>query len=184
MSGNRPTLSGEVYSRSPNDFYTEPKWAVEALFNAVRFVGPIHDGACGGGNIPTVARDMGIGGTGADVVDRGFGEVGVDFLKDDRSWSNIVTNPPFQLCEQFIRHALQVAEHKVAVLVRLAFLEGQDRRERLFVPHPPARVLVFSRRVSMPPGGMSIKAEGGKTAYAWIIWSADWDGPTQLGWIK
>ena len=37
------------HKRWPSDFYVEPEWTVEALFDALRFKGPIHDPAAGYG---------------------------------------------------------------------------------------------------------------------------------------
>jgi glycosidase len=118
---------------------------------------------------------------GSDLVDRGFGEGGVDFLADRTPRHSIVTNPPFVLAERFIHHALEVAE-RVAVIVPLAFSAGQRRCRSLFLPHPPALELVLARRPSMPPGGMDIPAKGGTTDYAWLIWDRGHRGPTVKRW--
>lgn len=168
--------------RWPRDWYVEPSWTVHALFDRVRFVGLIHDPACGGGTIPRVARERGFIATGSDLVDRGFGQGGIDFLNDHERRSNIVCNPPYKLAEQFVRHALDVTEFKVAVIVPLNFAAGQGRWHSLFLPHPPAREVVLSRRPSMPPGGTDIPAKNGTTDYCWLVWDRDHDGPTIKKW--
>lgn len=172
-----------VYARNAFDWYVEDAACVDKLLDAVTFDGPIHDPACGAGNIPTVARRRGLIATGSDIADRGFGETGIDFLDDTRSRINIVSNPPYVLAERFITHALKITERKIAMLVRLAFLESQGRYKRLFIPHPPSQVLVFATRPSMPPGGMAIAAKGGKVAYAWAIWERRFGGDTRMGWL-
>ena len=46
-----------------------------------------------------------------DLVDRGYGRCGIDYLSNTETMAtNIVTNPPFKLTEQFI---LKTVETKV-----------------------------------------------------------------------
>lgn len=164
--------SEAIYARDKLDFYIEPETAVLPLFDSVRFQGIIHDPACGRGTIPGCAREAGYHATGADIVDRGFpGAVLADFLEDRTVRDNIVSNPPYALAERFALHGLRVTEGRVALLTRLAFLEGQARRRTLFAPHPPEQILILSRRPSMPPGDVAIEAKGGKTAYCWVVWN-------------
>lgn len=86
------------------------------------------------------------------------------------------------MIEQVIDHALLLAERKVALLARLALLEGQKRR-RFLQGTPLARVWVSSRRVSMPPGGTDIEAKGGSIAYAWFVWERGYRGKPEIGWV-
>lgn len=161
------------HARVASDWYVEPGWCTELLLQAVDFVGPIWDPCCGCGTIPkTIQRCGNItnGYGGSDLVYRGYGEGGRDFLADPGPWFNLIFNPPYNIAEQFILHALDVASCKVAALVNLKFLASQGRRERLFKPHPPAAVLILSRRPSMPPGGSGIEAKGGTADYCWVVW--------------
>lgn len=174
--------------RAAHDYYREPVTAVQALFVAERFVGRGWDPACGRGTIPSVAQQFGLDMIGSDIVDRAGGTYDVrDFLDpggaDAERVDFIVTNPPFSLAEPFIERAMQVVRHKAAFLVRLAFLEGRARRERIFERQPLARVHVFSRRISMPPGDLDIEAKGGAVAFAWIVFEHGWRGPPTLGWL-
>lgn len=174
-------------NREPDDFYQEPAWAVEALLDAEPFLGPVYDPACGEGTIPEACIRRGIYAHGTDLIDRGYGTSGVDFLfgtlPAERPVS-IICNPPYRTAEAFILRALGFAQHKVAMLVRLPFIEGQRRQEMLFGPHPPARLWQFCRRVSMPPAGRGIKASGGSVAFCWLVWATDHRGPPTLGWLK
>jgi hypothetical protein len=167
--------------RWSRDWYVEPPWCVRALFESVPFSGPIHDPACGSGTIVKGARAFGYEATGSDLIARGFGEGGVDFLADSTPRQAIVVNPPFKLAERFVRHGIQVAE-RVAVIAPLAFCAGQRRCHSLFLPHPPALELVLAKRPSMPPGGTDIPAKGGTTDYAWLIWDRGHRGPTVKQW--
>jgi len=172
---------GSGYQRQPLDFYREPHWAVDALLDVERFEGLVLDPACGSGTIPLVCRRRGITATGSDIVNRGFGDV-MNFFDQREPVANIVSNPPFALVERFVEHALTLASDKVAILGRLTLLEGQRRRV-LLERTPLARVWVFSRRVSMPPGGRDIPAKGGSVAFAWFVWHQGYRGAPTVGWV-
>jgi len=175
---------GSGYERNTDDWYVEPIGAVVALLGAERFWGTIVDPACGGGNIPKVCEAAGLKCFGYDLVDRGYGEQ-ADYLTQDFSWADhLISNPPYELLEQFALKAIDEIQHKVALLVRLSWLEGEGRYRRIFEPHPPSRVLVFRNRISCPPGGTEVKAKGGAVAYAWVIFDKGHRGPTQLDWIR
>jgi hypothetical protein len=157
--------------RIKHDWYTENRWAAEQLFAQVRFTGSIHDPACGEGRIVVAARNAGYAATGSDLVDRGFGETGVDFLADNRPRTTLVFNAPYKQNEEFIGHALEVASRAVAAIVRIPFLCGQERFRELYRSCRPALVLACSQRVNMPPGGIGAPEEGGTADYCWLIWS-------------
>jgi len=95
---------------------------------------------------------------------------------------NIVTNPPFKLSLEFVRKALELTSGKVAILARLAFLEGAERRD-LYDNSPIARVWVFSQRVKMFRGGWDTGQGSGMIAFAWFVWEHGYKGKPTLGWI-
>jgi hypothetical protein len=82
-----------------------------------------------------------------DLYGRGYGESGVDFLSATAPADNIVTNPPYNGAEAFVAQGLRLARNKFALLLRLAFLEGANRANTIFLNHPPARVWIFSERI-------------------------------------
>jgi hypothetical protein len=173
-------------NRSRDDFYPTPPEMTRALLSVEKFEGEIWEPACGDGAMARVLSEAGYLVTSTDLVDRGFGEGGRDFLMDQSTAPNIVTNPPFKLVEQFIEQAVRRADRKVAVLGRLGLLEGQGRR-KLWDAHPMARVWVFSRRVAcVKPGDPEYGSKGGKggmIAYAWYVWDRGHNGRPELGWI-
>lgn len=153
-----------------------------------RFDGAIWEPACGEGHMARVLESAGYSVTSTDLVPRGFGQGGVDFLLEHRPLApNIVTNPPFKLAEEFVRHALRLTTGKVAMLLRLQFLEGKARG-RLFAETPLARVLVFSGRLTFAAraiGGRNGDGKGGgMVAFAWFIWEHGHEGPPSLGWLN
>ena len=119
----------------------------------------------------------------SDLYDRGFGEIGIDFLSTDRVMDNIVTNPPYNAAEGFVKVGVRNARRKFALLLRLAFLEGANRYRTIFSVNPPARIWVFSERITFYTAG-AIKKGTGTTAYAWLVWDKDWTGQTELKWFK
>lgn len=94
---------------------------------------------------------------------------GVDFLTAKKRATNIVTNPPYNAAEGFVKAGHRLAKQKFALLPRLAFLEGVNRQKTIFRDAPPSRVWVFSERITFYPPGVK-RAGGGTTAYAWFVW--------------
>lgn len=171
------------YDRVAEDWYVEDEQCVIDLLAVEKLSGINWDPSCGGGNIPRVLRAAGYHCTGSDIVNRGFGSQ-QDFMAPTTSGrvDNIICNPPYGIIEPWIDKALILAQSRVIVLARLAFLEGQ-RRKAKFAQWPLARVWVSSRRISMPPGGTDIKASGGTIAYAWFVFDHTHCGPATVGWL-
>ena len=72
---------------------------------------------------------------------------------------------------------------KVAMLLRLKFLESMQRRP-LFQETPLKHVYVFSDRVTMYPGDEPNRGNGsGIEAYAWYVWEQGYKGTPQIDWI-
>lgn len=165
------------------DFYPTPAWATYALIDNERFEGDIWECACGDGSMSEVLGQTGMRVLSSDLYDRGFGEPRVDFLTSDQRVTNIVTNPPFHSAESFVAQCLQLAQSKFALLLRLAFLEGANRTRTIFHENPPARVWVFSERITFYPKGAKV-AGSGTTAYAWFVWDKAHIGQTELRWFK
>ena len=165
------------------DFFPTPPWATHALVDNERFEGDIWECACGDGAMAEVLRKTGNKIFSSDLYDRGYGEHGHDFTLTDSKCPNIITNPPYNCAEAFVDIGLQASQKKFALLLRLAFLEGKNRAEKIFKERYPARVWVFSERITFYPKGVEAKG-GGTTAYAWFVWDKETSGQTELRWIK
>lgn len=137
------------------------------------FEGSVWEPAAGNGWMGEVIKEYGHDVGMTDLYDRGNSQVTfpLDFLSSDTDmgFDNIITNPPYNLAEDFIHKALKNCRHKVAMLLRLAFLEGVKRQNTLFKIVPPARVHVFSERITFYPDGVQT-AGSGTTAYGWFVW--------------
>ena len=168
-----------------NDYYaTEPK-AVELLLEQEQFSERVWEPCCGEGHISKVLEAHGHIVRSTDLIDRGFGVGGQDFLTSPTVvWNgDIITNPPYRYAKEFVEKALDVVAPgcKVAMLLRLTFLEGQSRR-KLFRNNPPQTVYVSSARLQCAKNG---KFEGkSMVAYAWFVWRKGHYGPTNIKWIN
>ena len=180
--GFKPTTKRRADLDGP-DFYPTPQWATTALMDNEPFKGDVWECACGDGAMSVVISDAGNNVISSDLYDRGYGEIGHDFMTTDRRQPNIVTNPPFNSAEGFVARGLQAADRKFALLLRLAFLEGANRANTIFHRCPPSRVWVFSERITFYMKGAQI-AGSGTTAYAWFVWDKDHVGKTELAWFK
>lgn len=171
-------------NREEHDFYPTHPSATRALLSVETFDGPIWEPACGEGDLSRVLIDAGYDVVSTDLVDRGYGEAPVDFLRQFRSRApNVVTNPPFKHAMAFTNCALQHSTGKVAMFLRLAFLEGQ-RRGPWFQRTPLRRVWVMSSRVPMQRSRIATDDDtGGVLAFAWFVWEHGYQGEPTIGWL-
>ncbi|WP_082641328.1 hypothetical protein [Bradyrhizobium yuanmingense] len=180
--GFKPTLKRFADLDGP-DFFPTPEWATFALIENERFDGQIWEPACGDGSMARVLALRGNDVIATDLYDRGYGKPGIDFLSTHHRVDNIVTNPPYNAAEGFVRAGLRSAKRKFALLLRLAFLEGANRSRTIFSSTPPARVWVFSERITFYPAG-AMKRGTGTTAYAWFVWEQGCSSASELRWLK
>ena len=167
-------------NREKDDYYATPPSCTKALLCVEQFVGDVYEPCCGQGHISEVLIDKGYHVESSDLVDRGYGKPRVDFLMETKPRKNVVTNPPYRNALDFVRKATDLADNKVAMLLKLNFLEGVARKE-FFMTRPPAKVYVFSSRQSLMKGGVPHK--GGMIALAWCVWEKNYNGETKVNWI-
>lgn len=176
--------------REEHDFYaTEPK-ATELLCEVEKFNSFILEPCCGAGDISKVLESNGYKVESFDLIDRGYGISGFDFLYDDIKSVNvgkfdIITNPPYHSAELFVRRALEVVPQgcKVAMFLKLQFLEGKARK-KLFEEANPYRVYVSSSRLQCAKNGDFQKYGNNAQAYAWFVWIKGYNGDTVIKWIN
>lgn len=176
--------NAHLWERDPHDWYVEPNECSEALFAAERFRGAIWDPACGLGRIVEQAHAAGYKAVGTDIVSRSdICAREADFLvsRPAAKFSNIVSNPPFGLAEEFVQHALTLVDKggKVAMLLPLVWLSGFSTKRNWLPSSPLRRVYPISPRPSMPPGKVimaGIKAGNGTKDFAWFVWLSGYKG--------
>ena len=178
--------------RADLDYYaTEPK-AVEMLLQQEDFSQFIWEPACGEGHISEVLLKNGFDVLSTDIVNRGYKgqRIEIDFLKANlfsdlsENCMDIITNPPYSQAKEFIQKALDIStpETKIAMFLKLTFLEGQARR-KLFEENPPKIVYVFSKRVKCAKNGNFENISSSAVAYAWFIWVKGFKGEPVIRWI-
>lgn len=167
------------------DLYETPEVAVDALIRAEghRLPMDVWEPACGPGNIARALRRHGRKVWATDLVDyrtpdQDRGEVGF-LLPAIETAQAIVTNPPFMHAQAFVRLALERAPY-VAMLLRLAFMESERRRD-ILDNGDLARVWVFRNRLPMMhrAGWEGRKANSGM-AFAWFVWERGHNAPATL----
>ena len=119
-------------------YYTDPK-AAEFLCDLVRFSPIVWECACGEGHLAKVFEKRGYIVKATDLIDRGYGKGGIDFLTYDKPFcGDIITNPPYKYAQEFVEKALSLVSEgrHVAMFLKLTFLEGK-KRKALFEKCPP-----------------------------------------------
>jgi hypothetical protein len=188
-----PKRSGAdiVRRTSKTDNYSTPTWAVEAMLKHETFEGYILEPAAGEGNIVRVLRehvlcipnDRRV--FSGDIRPIETCDYHRDFLDpysyQDKTFGAVVTNPPFSLALPFAQRSLEVASTKVALFLRIQFLESEARRPFL-ESSPLKNVYIFSKRVSLYPEGSETKG-GGTQCFAWFVWEHGYKGRPMIWWV-
>lgn len=160
-----PTSAVRTFLRA----WTETTMEIEGLWDAHA----VWEPAAGAGNMLAPLRetfpDADVIGT--DIEPRCAGVRLRDFLDTwDIRADVIITNPPFRLAEQFVRHALDVVADDgwVVMFLRAGFLESKQRRN-FFEEHMPEQVWFLRSRPRFT--GPNTDGESTDMAlYAWFIW--------------
>ena len=173
--------------KDDRDFYPTPPWATRALFESGFKPHPksiIWEPAKGLGDMArTIAEyhspDKIIA---TDLHD----DPSVDFLKADNTYNAdwIITNPPFNIVNEFVLHALEISKVGVAMFVRYPFLETQKRFNTIFKHHKPTKIYQFYERVRLCK---DVVSRNGPSAvvYVWVVWNRYNEGePTTFEWIE
>lgn len=188
------SLVGTSEGRPDQDYYPTPPEGTRALLDREKFAGLIWEPACGEGHMSEVITSYGYDVFNTDIEDRGYPRMDevLDFMQapTDVKVDNIITNPPFSVivngkkmgCEVFVRKALDFTTKKVAILQKLAFLEGKSRA-LMFQETPLKTVYVFGPRLTMYRNGEKMK-NSGMIPFAWYVWEHGYTGKPMLEWIE
>lgn len=179
--------------REINDYYATPPLATKCLIeifgdNLDKNI-TILEPACGEGHISKEFEKLGYNVISHDLVDRGYGISGRDFLastfKDGNM--NIITNPPYKFAAEFVEKSMEIINdgNYVIMLLKLTFLEGMKRFE-MFKKYPPKILYVFSDRINCAKNGEFEKygENGGAACYCWYIWQKGFNGDPIIKWVN
>lgn len=160
---------------------------MELLLEKEEFSHDIWEPAVGAGHLAQVLKEHGHNVFCSDIINRGYPDTyTIDFLNCElrECDMDIITNPPFKYAKEFVEQALDriTDGHKVAMFLKLQFLEGKSRR-KLFETAPPARIYVASGRLNCAPNGDFTNA-GSALAYAWYVWEKGFVGKPTIDWIN
>lgn len=162
--------------RSKTDFYETPPEVAVALLNfleAKNMISPgclIWEPACGSGKMLRVMLDRGYAIMGTDLYPETDGAPCVDFLKSEKPCNWIITNPPFSMATEFIRHALELGK-PCAFLLKSQFWHARSRL-RLFRDNAPTYILPLTWRPDFLYGAKS----GSPTMeILWTVWAGTHD---------
>ena len=176
--------------REEHDFYATSPIAIDKLYKTVELnCKNIWECACGEGHLAKKLVEYGYNVKATDLINRGYGEGGVDFLAcKDKFNGDILTNPPYKYAAEFTLKALDLVPegNKVFMFLKLTFLEGKKRYDELFSKYPPKKIYVFSQRVLCAKNADfdGMKTGGGSAvAYAWYVWEKGYTGDTVVKWI-
>lgn len=125
--------------RETNDYYATNPVAAEWLIKLENLHRNIWECACGEGHLAKVFEAHGFNVMATDLIDRGYGMGGYDFLAHDGVYiGDIVTNPPYKYAQEFVEHALKIIPdgYKVCMFLKVTFLEGKNRK-KMFAKYPP-----------------------------------------------
>ena len=167
-------------TRVKNDFYQTPPISTQSLLNNEKFDEVVWEPSCGEGAISKVLINNGYQVISDDLVDRGFGNTGLDFLKaSERKADSLITNPPYALSVPFWEKCEELKIRKYAFLLRVQWLEGIKRRI-LFEKFPFKKLYVHAKRIEQSKEGKNIGSP--MLAFAWFVWEKGYDTKT-VEWI-
>ena len=175
--------------REKHDYYATDPVAVEELLKVETFNNYVWECAYGEGHIGNVLENNGYKVYKTDIVKR---SKPLDKLLNFLTFENkklrkvdIITNPLYKYAKEFVEKSLDIIENgcKVAMLLKLTFLESKSRRE-LFETNPPKYIYVFSKRITCAINGEFDKISSSAIAYAWFVWVKGYKGNTIIKWIN
>jgi methylase of polypeptide subunit release factors len=189
--------------REAVDYYTTDPDCVKDLLKVEKFSKTVLEPCCGCGNIAHELELAGYNVIATDLYDHGYGKVGVDFFTDYISIDcDVITNPPYMLGTEFVKHALDIMKPgtKMALFLKLQFLEGQERLTNIYAQNHLKKVYIYSKRVACfknnemwqrnDDGSYKLDKAGNKqkvnsaVCYAWYIFEKDYAGKPTIDWIS
>ena len=142
-----------IGERQGEDYYETEPAAIDELLKKESFNHFIWEPACGKRSLSRRLEEHGYEVRDSDIVVRPCDKPmeKLDFMECLDSWDgDIITNPPFKIATDFILHALGLVKDgaKVAMFLRLQFLEGRNKYRRLYERFPPKAIYIYMLQTS------------------------------------
>ena len=171
--------------RVDNDFYATHPDSVKALLSVEEIIYPALEPACGEGHISKMLPGRVLS---CDLINRGYGERFEDFLTSEhKDIETVITNPPFNLFQEFVEKSLKIANKKVIMFGKLQALEGCKRAT--YLQTTPLRTIYVFKKRQQPLWNGRVYSDviGKKTSstmcFAWFVWEKGYTGKPQIEWI-
>lgn len=183
------TLSANSHSeedREQNDYYATDPIAAVKLLEIESFSQNIWEPCCGEGHLSKILVENGKNVHSTDLIDRGYGIGGFDFLQQKEKVNcDIITNPPYSMAQEIIEHAMSITSpgNKVAMFLKIQFLET-PKRKKLFDKYPIKTIHLSSKRISCAKNGDFENQKSSAVFYAWYVWENGYSGPTEMKWFN
>ncbi len=173
--------------REEHDFYATEPSAIDDLLKVERFDHNIWECAVGQGHLAERLTEYGYQVKCSDLINRGYlGTEVLDFLQSNEKFDgDIITNPPYKYCTEFILKALDSVKdgNKVAMFLKLTTLESQKRYDEIFKNYKPKTVYVFAKRKKCLKNGID-SGTSSAVCYAWFVWVKGEYNCTEIKWIN
>lgn len=178
IGGASPTRT-----RTTNDFYPTPRVAIDTFLkhwqpkNKSKIIEP-----CGGNG----ALIDGLVDNGLDVVySCDINPQRKDIVKQDFlqlktlpcECDTIITNPPFNLAEEFVRKSFELGVNNVAILIKSTWFSAA-KRINLFENYRPSKKLDYTFRIDFMGKGSPVME------CCWIVWEGQNSKMTEYDLIK
>ena len=180
--------------RESSDFYATDPIAIDRLATAFNIPLWVWECACGSGHLSRRLTKNGHIVISSDIVDRGYGMVWTDFLKEplpiefEDTDCCILTNPPYKYATEFVEHALDILPvgAPAIFLLKTTALEGKGRWERLYRHGWLQEVYQFKERLLCAKNGDfdgMMTGGGSAVSYAWFVFRKIQCNAPTLHWI-
>lgn len=143
-------------SQNENQFYRTQRPGIVSLLKAERFDRDVWECCCGDGAVSRVLEEAGYDVHSTDLVDRGYGQDRgphcdvLSFTQAPRR--TVVTNPPFPIAADMVRHLLSIGVEEIALLLKVNYWNVGARIE-LFRETRPAKVYMATFRMDFSLDG-------------------------------
>lgn len=128
----------------------------------------ISEPAAGNGQLAKVLRSEGYA-----VISNDIQHGGYDFLQSNYSISQIVTNPPFSLFDDFVMKAKELSPF-VVMIGKTNFFAAQSRYKNGVWKHLK-HVYIFSRQIDYRTPLGSLEMNVGNLVTGWFVWDRRWN---------
>ena len=196
-SADDPALYKSGFERIPKDRYWTEPWVTNALLRVIIDINDHHPGlvwepAVGRGDIARVLMDHGME-VFASVIDLSEFDAGMcdftqhDFLVDEfdpaiMGVDKIITNPPYDKAEEFVRKCLEYEDVRFVAMVLRSEFAAASRRVDLFTEQPFAFEIKLTTRPRWDWWFRDKPMASPRHNFSWFCWDRDWGKRPTIYW--